>query len=70
MTTTSRTFTIKGLHCTGCADTVSRSIGIQEGVIKVDADYEKAKVEVRFDSDRITEDNIVERIRLAGFEAV
>ncbi len=68
MTTATKTFNIEGFHCTGCADNVSRSLGTQEGVIKVDSDYEQAKVEVRFDSDRITEDKIVEQIRQAGFE--
>ena len=69
MTTATKTFNIEGFHCTGCADNVSRSLGTEEGVIKVEADYEQAKVEVRFDSDRITEDRIVEQIRQAGFEA-
>ena len=70
MTTTSKTFKINGFHCSGCADNVNRSLGSQEGVIKVDADYEQAQVDVRFDSERITEETIVEQIRLAGFEAV
>ncbi len=48
---------------------MSRSLGAQEGVIKVDADYEHAKVEVRFDSERITEESIIDQIRRAGFEA-
>lgn len=69
MTTATKTFNIKGFHCTGCADNVSRSLGAQEGVIKVDADYEYAKVEVRFDSERITEERIIDQIRRAGFEA-
>lgn len=68
MAATSKTFNIKGFHCTGCADNVSRTLGGQEGVIKVDADYEQAKVEVRFDSDRITEERIAEQIHQAGFE--
>lgn len=70
MTTTSKTFNIKGFHCTGCADNVSRALGRREGVIKVDADYEQAQVEVRFDSDRITEESIIEQISQAGFETV
>lgn len=70
MATTSKTFNIKGFHCTGCADNVGRSLGSQEGVIKVDADYEGAQVEVRFDSDRITEESIIDQIRQAGFETV
>jgi len=70
MTTTSKTFNIKGFHCSGCADNVSRALGNQEGVIKVDADYEQAQVEVRFDSDRITEDSIIDQISQAGFETV
>lgn len=70
MTTTTKTFQIRGFHCSGCADNVSRSLGQQEGVIRVDADFEKARVEVRFDADRITEESIVEQIEAAGFEAV
>ncbi len=70
MATTSKTFNIKGFHCTGCADNVSQSLASQEGVIKVDADYAQARVEVRFDSDRITEESIIEQIHQAGFETV
>jgi len=70
MATASKTFKISGFHCTGCADNVSQTLGRQEGVIKADADYEEAKVDVRFDPERITEGTLIEQIRLAGFEVV
>lgn len=66
----SRTYAISGFHCSGCADNLGESLGRREGVIKVDADYEQAQVEVRFDPERISEDDIREQIHLAGFEAL
>jgi copper chaperone CopZ len=41
-----------------------------EGVIKADADYDRATIEVRLDPERVTDDDIHSRIRAAGFEPV
>ena len=67
---TTRKYPIRGLHCSGCADTLGASLTRVEGVIKADADYDRATIEVRLDPERVTDDDIHSRIRAAGFEPV
>lgn len=69
-TTTTRTFPIRGFHCSGCADNLGQSLNRLEGVIRADADYDQAMVEVRFDPDRVSDDDIHSQIRASGFEPV
>src|SRR5512134_498499 len=40
---------IKGMHCTGCEDTIERAAAALPGVDKVRADYVKQMVAVEFD---------------------
>ncbi|GBD84896.1 copper chaperone CopZ [bacterium BMS3Abin02] len=67
-TATSMTFTVQGLHCTGCADTLGSALRNLDGVIRARVDYETGQMEVRFDPDRVSEDDVRERIRDSGFE--
>ncbi|MGH3452326.1 MAG: heavy-metal-associated domain-containing protein [Haloechinothrix sp.] len=69
-TTTTKQYRISGFHCSGCADNLGASLSRLEGVSKAEADYERATVEVRFDPERVGEDDIHSRIRAAGFEPV
>jgi copper chaperone CopZ len=41
-----------------------------EGVIRADADYDQAMVEVRFDPERVGDDAIHTQVRASGFEPV
>jgi len=68
--TTTRKYSIRGFHCSGCADNLGKSLRKLEGVIKADADYDHAMVEVRFDPERVTDADIGEQIHAAGFESV
>lgn len=65
---TSMTFEVRGFHCSGCADNLGTALSNLDGVIRARADYPGSQVEVRFDPDRVTEDDIRERIHAAGFE--
>lgn len=62
------TYPVAGFHCTGCADNLGKSLRRIEGVIKADADYEAGQVEVRFDPGRVSDEDLREGIRTAGFE--
>jgi copper chaperone CopZ len=62
------TYPVRGFHCSGCADNLGGSLRQIEGVIKADADFEAAAVEVRFDPSRVSDDDLREGIRAAGFE--
>jgi len=69
-TTTTKQYQIRGFHCSGCADNLGRSLARLEGVIKADADYDHAVVQVRFDPERVSDDDIHTQIRASGFEPV
>lgn len=65
---TTRQYRIDGFHCNGCADNLGRALARLEGVIKAEADYDQAIVQVRFDPDWVTDHDIHTQIRTAGFE--
>ncbi len=69
-TTTTRQYQIRGFHCSGCADNLGRSLARLEGVVKADADYDQAMVEVRFDPERVGDEDVHAQIRANGFEPV
>ncbi len=61
-------YPVRGFHCSGCADNLGASLSRIEGVIKAGADFDTAQVEVRFDPARVSDDEVREGIRAAGFE--
>ena len=67
---TNKTFGVQGFHCTGCADSLGKALDRIDGVARAQADYEKGKVDVRFDPERVSDETIREGIRTAGFDAV
>lgn len=58
---------VEGMDCTGCENRVRTAVSRLEGVIKAKADHKSARVEVRFDDGRVSEEEIKERIRAAGY---
>ena len=56
------------MHCGGCENSVRTALQLTEGVIKATADHRTDEVKLRFDPERISEEQIRERIRAAGFE--
>lgn len=68
-TATSMTFTVRGFHCSGCADNVQTALSNLEGVIRVKADFDDSTVEIRFDPDRATEADFRNQITASGFQA-
>ena len=67
-TATWKTFTVKGFHCSGCSDNLGTALNNLDGVIRANADYEEGRVEVRFDSERVTEEDVKTQIRASGFD--
>lgn len=57
------------MHCGGCENAVRTVLQRTEGVIRVDADHRRDEVRLRFDAQRVSEAQIRERIRAAGFES-
>lgn len=65
---TEKSLEVRGMDCTGCENRVKTAVSRLEGVIKADANHQTDRVDIRFDHDRISEDDIKERIRAAGYE--
>ena len=59
---------VKGMHCTGCEDTIEHAVHHLHGVLKVKADYVKQTVDVEFDGKRIKETDIRNAIEEKGYE--
>lgn len=56
------------MHCDGCENRLRAALQQTEGVIKADADHERDEVKLRFDPERVSEEQIRERIRATGYE--
>ncbi len=67
-TATLKTFPVKGFHCSGCSDNLGWALNNLDGVIRANADFEAGQVEVRFDSDRVTSEDVKTQIRASGFD--
>lgn len=67
-TATSKTFPVRGFHCSGCSDNLDSTLTNLDGVIRASADFEAGKVEVRFDPNRVTEEDVRTQIRASGFD--
>ena len=62
-------FKISGMHCASCAMDIDGELEDTEGVIESNTNYAKSQTEVRFDSDKIPENKIVEIIQQVGYSA-
>ena len=59
---------IKGMHCTGCEETIENAIGRLPGVQKVKADYVKQTVDVEFNGKLIGEAGIRLAVEGKGYQ--
>lgn len=62
-------FKITGMHCSSCALTIDMDLEDLEGVESAQTSYTKAETEVEFDSDKVTDDLILETIKKTGYTA-
>ena len=56
------------MHCDACENRPRTALQRAEGVVRADADHRREEVRLRFDAERVSEPQIRERIRSAGFE--
>jgi sulfite exporter TauE/SafE/copper chaperone CopZ len=59
---------IKGMHCTGCEETIESAVGHLAGVQNVKADYVKQTVDVEFDAGLVGDGGIRRVIEEKGYE--
>jgi copper chaperone CopZ len=63
---TQTTLQIAGMDCSHCAQRLGQSLERLDGVIKAEVD-EAGTATVRYDEDRLSEDELGERVRAVGF---
>lgn len=56
-----------GMHCSSCSMLIQMSVDELPGVAEVDANYGTGRTTVRFDPARVTEAQIADAIRDAGY---
>jgi len=61
-----KTFKIKGMHCNSCAERIENSL--KEKVNNIEVSYAKEQAEIDFNSDKISEKEIVGKIYGLGYE--
>ena len=59
-------FTVEGMSCTGCEETVSNAVRQVEGIHRVDADHETGQVVIT--ADERTEVDVRQAIHDAGYD--
>lgn len=64
-----KTLKTSGMHCRSCSMLVDMTVGDLEGVESVETDYVSGDTKVKFDSDQVSIDAIIESIRSAGYDA-
>ena len=61
------TLDVEGMSCGHCKAAVEGELGKIAGVEHSDANFEKNTVEVRYDADRVTTDDLREAVAEAGY---
>lgn len=62
-------FEIDGMHCTSCAMNIDMELEDLEGVEESQTNYAKQITEVKFDSEKVTPEKILETIKSTGYLA-
>lgn len=63
-------FKIDGMHCEGCARTITALISSQPGVQKAAVSFETREARILFDPQSVNEDRLTAAIRQAGYTVV
>lgn len=57
------------MHCSSCALTIDMDLEDLDGVIKARTSYAKAELEVEFYPQKISEEKIIETVKISGYTA-
>jgi mercuric transport protein len=63
------TIKVEGMHCGGCASSVTKALKATEGVEDVQVSFEKGEAVVKFDDQKVTVAKLREVINSTGFKA-
>jgi copper ion binding protein len=61
-------FQVKGMHCTGCENTIKSSVTELQGIAQVEASFKDNKALVSYDSTKTNDIAILKAIEDAGYK--
>ena len=64
------TLPVTGMHCENCATLITRNLKKMEGILSADVSIATEQAAVTFNTDSVSEDAIVDKIRSLGFDVV
>ncbi|WP_040214791.1 heavy metal translocating P-type ATPase [Clostridium polynesiense] len=65
-----KTYKIEGMTCAACSNAVERAFRKVEGAEKVSVNLTTEKMNIQFDDDKLTEQDIMKTVEKAGYKAV
>ncbi|HAT65661.1 MAG TPA: mercuric transport protein MerTP [Flavobacteriaceae bacterium] len=63
-------FNVQGMTCAGCEESIKHAVNELEGIVNVNASYEKASAEVEFDNTKTTKEQIEKAINSTGYKVI
>lgn len=63
-------FDVKGMTCASCEEHVKHAVNELEGIVNINASYEKAYAEVEFDNTKTTKEDIEKAINSTGYKVI
>lgn len=63
-------FEIRGMHCGGCAGGLQAELKLVPGVGSAEVSFPKRLAVVAYDTNRVSQSQLLKVVREAGFEAV
>jgi copper chaperone len=59
---------VQGMTCEGCENAIRTALGRLNGIAEASPDHQAGTVGIRYDTDRVSEEAIKQRIRFAGYD--
>ncbi len=63
-------FNVKGMTCASCEQHVTHAVNELEGIVNVEASFEKANAKVEFDNSKTTKEDIEKAINSTGYKVI
>lgn len=65
-----KSFNIEGLHCASCVSALEKAMNKLEGVQDVSVNLATNKMEIRYNEDILSQQDIIEAVSNAGYKAI
>ena len=63
-------FNVKGMTCASCEQHVAHAVNELEGIVSVEASFDKANAKVEFDNTKTTKEDIEKAINTTGYKVI